>query len=275
MATTTKNEKKQLRGPSLILLAMFGTFPSEQVGYTDDKVEIEVEASQEEDEAQECLEPISSVTTKRRLMIAVPVAQVEPDNLHRVLGITPDGGNFALSGEVEEIELAALVVNTRDDSCPVYAFHPRMKSDGKLKLAIGRGKAVRVPINLKSLRAAGSYFRFGSTAEDETLTTGVAARTQTYPLRYISWLKITSESGASDDLTDITAGAGSTALTDGEIVRIQPKLSGTTITVKHGAGVIELAGEADFAMTKLADWLDLRYDLANTKWVEVARHDTE
>lgn len=271
MATVSRSSTKQLRGPAQLFVASHGTWPSEALGYTDGPLEITVDQSYEEDEAQEVLEPISSVLTSRRVTLAAKLKQVEPDVISRILGITPSDLNLALTGDPEELELAVLAVCTRDDKAPVYVYLPRVKSEGGLSLAIGRGKSSPVDFSVKTLYEAGGYIRFALAVATATIATGAAARVNTAPTTQIAHIKLAGESAAADTLDDITLGA--TALADGEIVRLQIAAIAAPITVKHAAGVIALTGAADFVMTKLADWVDLRYDLAGTVWNEIARHD--
>lgn len=271
MASTSQSATQLLRGPGKLFLQTYGTFPNEAVGYTVDGVKIKIDATYEEDTADEVLEPIASAMTSRRTTISGNLKQVNVDLLSRILGITASTTNLALTGDPEELENSLLFDMTRADGCPVILYLPRAKSDGNLELDIKRGSGVSLPFSFKSLYASGGFLRTGPAAvQTATLSTNTFARTNAAPSANIAWYSISGESAAADTLTDITGG---TTLVDGELIRIQISAITMPITIVHGSGVIETSTSADFILTKLADWIDLRYDLANTKWIEVARHD--
>jgi hypothetical protein len=81
---------------------------------------------------------------------------------------------------------------------------------------------------------------------------------------------VLGEGAAADDLDSITAAD----LVDDETLRLMIYSTSQPITLKHLNGTLELTGDVDFIMTKTTDWIDLKYDLAGTKWVETARYDS-
>ena len=108
------------------------------------------------------------------------------------------------------------------------------------------------------------YFTFGAAAINVTLATGVLTRTGAYH-------RVLGEGGAADALTSIVAAD----LVDNEILRIQIQSATMPITVTHATGVgqPQLAGGANWVMTDIRSFLDLKYDLAGTKWVEFQRYN--
>jgi hypothetical protein len=173
--------------------------------------------------------------------------------------------------------VALRLVTFTKDRRPMHLFIPRAHSGGNMETQFGKAEASKFPFEFKAVYDATlgglGMLILGTAAETSTIATGAAARTNANPGRSIAWLKLAGESGAADQLDDITAAGGSVALADGEVVRLQISAVAAPITLKHASGVIELKGAADWVMNKLTDWIDLYYDLTGTKWVEITRYD--
>lgn len=76
----------------------------------------------------------------------------------------------------------------------------------------------------------------------------------------------TPEIQTIDDLTTISG-----VYSDGQRIMISPIRFGDTLTVRHGAGNIQLVGAADLDLLGPADKLVLRWDQTAEAWVEFAR----
>jgi hypothetical protein len=75
----------------------------------------------------------------------------------------------------------------------------------------------------------------------------------------------TEADAATDDLDTISGGI------DGRIIILKSSDNARTVVVKHGTGNLILNGAADFSMSNTSYRIQLQYDSALTKWVEISR----
>lgn len=127
-----------------------------------------------------------------------------------------------------------------------------------------------VPFELESLSQGSKVVQIIDDFSDATVTLVSGKFTRT---KGQTFYRVAGEGGAADALTDIEGGAGDEALVDNELIILAIADAADAITVTHGAGILEATGAANWAMDNLKDLLFLRYDLDNTKWVEVGRDD--
>lgn len=260
-------------GHSVLLIADYGTVPTEELGYAREGIKLSHKRKMEQDYVQDVTGKIDTRTMEEELMISGQLAQVDKYVLARALGITLDTGLLDGGGTPEELEVALRIISSKTNMSPVHLLVGRAKTTGGLELAMTKEKPTGVPFEFEALQSSSRLYRyiFALARADATIATGTFARVNTSPTKQIAWIRMAGEGAAADDLTDITLGA--TALADGEIVRLQINSTSAPITIKHASGVIELKTGADWIMNKLGEWIDLYYDLAATAWKELARYD--
>lgn len=278
MATVAASNNDLAWGPGKLLLADVGSQPTEEVGQHSDPMTISVSREVGEQFVQEVLAPVNHIITSENASLTGALAQVNISLLERLLGIAATGSSILFgSGSPQLAQVALRLISTVKDGRPMHLYAPRAHSVGALEMVFGKDAETKLPFELRPVYDAtlGGMFQLalGTAAETVTIATGAAARTNANPGHSIAWLKLSGESAAADALTDITAAGGSVALANNEVVRVQITATTMPITVTHASGVIETKTSADFVLTKLADWIDLYYDLANTTWKEIARYD--
>ncbi len=274
MTAVTKSTDELLRGPGKIVLAAYGTEPTEELGLHKEPIKISITQEMETDDVYDLIDPVDATTMSRVIKVSGKIAQVNKNGLAYVLGMTPDGGALNLDAPPEELRYALRVVSSRKDRSPVHLYLPHVMSNGNMEIDVKRGRTDGIGFEFTKLYGSGSKLLESAAVQAVTLSTGAAARTRTTgeALKYISWLRLTSETGTSDAFTDITAAAENAALADGEVVRVCAA-QGQTITVTHASGVIETKDAADFILNSVSDWIDFYYDLTNTTWKEITRFD--
>lgn len=260
-----------------VLVDATGTWPTTPVGYITEAGGVSIEGSRDLAgyRVAELDGDAIMKTVKRGMKVSLKLAQFDPALVAKALGLTEDGYVITSgNGVSSDPELALRLVGTRHDGTPLHLYIPRCVSSGSMKIDFSKGAASDIPLEFTALDGTSGLFQFdfGRPSADLTISTGTVARVNAAAgVNGIAWHKLSGEGAAADTLTDIT---GTTpALAQNEIVRLQIKAITMPITIDHASGIIELTGAADWAMTKLADWLDLYYDLATTTWKEIARYD--
>lgn len=274
MATVAKDANQRTWGHSVLLMADFGTVPTEELGYAREGIKLMHSRKTEVDYVQDVTGKIDVRTMEEELKISGVLAQFDADLLARVLGVTKDVGLLDGGGTPEELEVALRIISSKTGGAPFHLLVLKAKSSGALEMAFTKEKPSGVPFEFESLQSSNRLWRYimSLARADLTIATGAVARINASPTKQIAWLRLAGESAAADILDDITGG-GAVALADGEIVRIQIFSTAQPITINHASGVIELKDAVDWTMNKLNEWIDLYYDLTNTTWKELARYD--
>jgi hypothetical protein len=278
MGAVTKSTNDLAFGPGTLCVADAGTQPTEELGYHSDPVTMSMGREVAEQTVQEVMAAVNHVIQSETVSISGALAQVNISALERLLGVTATGQSVILgAGNPQPLEVALRLVTFTKDRRPMHLYIPRAHSAGNMESQFGKAEATKFPFTFNGVydSTLGGVARLslGTAAETSTLATGKAPRTNANPGASIAWLKLAGEGGTADQLDDIEAAGGSSALADGEIVRLQISAVAAPITIKHASGAIELKGAADWVMNKLTDWIDLYYDLTGTKWVEITRYD--
>lgn len=273
MADITKTTNELMWGPAVLLVNTLASNAVNVLGYTVEPIDLEVGRDMAESYVQELTAPVINKTLRTSMKVSGTMAQVNSVVLGHILGITPGGGSITIGGEPEEIELDLRIISSMKNRAPFHLYMPRAKADSALKMAFGKDKMTDLPFGFSgaydSTLGGVGKMTFGNTIQDLTLVTGSVTRVQAAPTTTISWIRIAGEGGAADAMTDIAAAD----LANNEIVRVCIVDAADAITLTHATGVIELKDSTSWVMNKLADWIDLQYDLANTKWVELTRYD--
>lgn len=272
MANTTQSTNQLWRGPGIVLLAAYGSVAVDELGYTRGPVTINRTVKVNEDQAQEVTLPIDELTESEALQIEGMLAQFNADTLAYATGLTISTRRFDFGGQPEENEYAIRLIGTAKNGMPIHVVMPRARPVQSMKLDIQRGKNVDLAFSFHALHdtTVPNIIMGPATVTSATIATGTFARTNATPTAQLSWYKLSGEGAAADSLADIT---GATTLVTSEVIRLQLTTVAQPITITHASGIIELKTAADFVLTKLADWIDFYYDLANTAWKELARYD--
>lgn len=272
----TKSTNNMLWGNVDLLVDADGTFPVTDIGYKsrDNGVVITFSREQNAKEVAELDGPALLRTIRRGVKVSAILDQFLAGNLAKALGI--NSGTMLIGGGlyVDDAFEVNVVGTMADDSTPIHLYLPKAITSDDVEISMMRDNSSGIPIAFTALdddtNGMARWFIGQTTEEEVTLSTGDAARTIVSDTDYeIKRIEVTSETGTSDAMTDITVASG--ALFDLERIRVQPA-SGQTITVTHASGVIETKDSENFVMDNAKDWIDLWYDLTNTTWKEITRY---
>lgn len=271
MATVARSTNKILWGQPHLLLADYGSAAVEEVGYSLNPFTLTGSKEVAKAEVNEVTGAVLAKVMSEGMVVSGELAQFDVDILARVMGLTKSGSRLRMGGEPENNYVALRAVATTADGLAVHVSMPKAMATEALKLTAQKKELSAIPFAFEGFNDGTTLMDmiFSLASADVTLSTGAFARTNATPTTSITHCKMSGEGAAADTLTDIT---GATALVDGEIIRLQIKTTAQPITIDHAAGIIELKDSTDWAMTKLAQWIDLYYDLANTTWKEFCRY---
>lgn len=268
MATKTTNELLWSRGN--VFMGPAGSVPSTPVGYVAREGGTELTLSKEVvDYMVDDLDgPALSQTISRGVSIKCNLAQVSAETLAYALGVTASGETITLGGSGSADTLYAIKVTaTRKDGRIITWQCLQGLPVGEVVIALNRDKASELPLEIRALDDATNGMMsidLSGTGTVVELASGVLTRQAG-----LGYHQVGGEGDAPDSLTSV-AGA---SLADGEILRLQIASTGQPITLVHLADTLELDGDADWVMTRLNDYIDLQYNLAGTKWVEIGRYN--
>ena len=273
MADITKTLNELFWGEAQLCLDATGTVPTSEVGYkTRDKgIDITVTSSRLEHMVEDLLGTAAEFETGRSIMIVASLDQYEITTVSRVLALNSD---YTVGGSHGPLtEYAARVIGHTKSQRPIHVVMDRCVIGGDDKtFHFGQDAVGNYVIPLKGLEHTTTHlakFYFGNASQAITLATGAALHTKAASAWLMGHLILTSESGTTDDLDDLTGSVAYGAGDDGLIVRIQPA-SGHAINVNHASGVIELKGAADVLLDDPRDWMDLYRLHSGTSWMEIA-----
>jgi len=209
----------------------------------------------------------------RDFRITVPTLQVSVDNLALASGLTKSGtvltfGDPSVTLLKPQISVSLTGYNLAGDYTRVTL--PYASASGEVVL--DANKKTATILNAMFTAEDGTTYPTidtdGGTSE-VTIADGEFERTAG-----VGVFVVAGEGAAADDLDDIT---GDDDLTDGEVIRLIPASASYAITIKYVVDVIELFGEADFAMggsaSALNDYVDLKYNSTDGAWHEIGRYD--
>lgn len=203
--------------------------------------------------------------------IKAKMVQVNPTLLALAMGKAENGNSVAFGGvPTAVLEYAIKVIGTRRDGTAVTFYLYRAVSDGGFDIDIDKKKMTEIDLSFMGLDGdtdadVMGKVEIGAGNITATLSSGVLTRTAA-----AGYHQVGGQSGAADVLDSITGAS----LTNGEILRLQILSETAPITLTHLADTLELTGAVDWVMTKLGDYIDLRYDSTKTGWVEISRFDS-
>lgn len=248
-----------------------GVAPATAVGYVGREGGISVTAGKDVQDyfVDDLKGPALKQTTNRSFMVSCSLAQMTAELLALALGVEADGQTVSLGGSSDvDNQVSFKVVGERRDGKTVTMTCLQALPQGEVAIPFSTDNVTEVPLEIAALDDDANglvSFVIGDGNIVATLAAGVLTRTAD-----AGYNKIQGEGGPAADTLDSITG---TSLTDNETLRLQINSATDVITFTHLAGTLELTGSVDWVMDNLDDYIDLQYDLAGTKWVEIGRHD--
>jgi hypothetical protein len=255
------NRANVLTGPVLIYTGTAGQVAADFIGYSNG-ASFSPSESENDIRSDNSTFPIKSISTEQELEITFTMMEVTLANLIKVTHGGSLSGGTASFGNSTNLEISLRLVGTDSAGGDRTIDVPYCRPTGGWEMSFMLGEAQEVEVTFKGLQPdddAAVFTISDSVSSGVTLSTGVFAWVDGQ-LQYF----VTSESGTSDTLTTITAGAA----TSSDTVEIHPA-SGHTITVDE-LGNIALAGADTTLALSGSDMLQVQYDGASS-WDEIAR----
>lgn len=279
MTTVAKSSNDLLKGYTAILAAATGSQPTELLGYASNSMKVKVTRKFNDFFVEDLPGVFEIDISEVGVEVSGELAQVHEDVLARCLGETKTGYEVNLGAAMPEVEeLAIRVIGATKNRRPFHIYLPRALSisDLDFEMSSKKGPSV-IPVTFRAIdgTAGLAKFMWGRPAVAATIATGTFGRTQVATgatINGISFCTVSGEGAAADTLTDITALAGTAALTNNEILRLQIAAITMPITITHASGIIEMTDAASLTLSKISDWIDFYYDLPNTTWKELTRY---
>jgi len=256
-----KERNEVLIGPATVYIGTAGSTAADLVGFTDG-VEVTVEESSSKIMCDSENFPIKVVTTEQGASFKIKIMQATLDNIVEFTqGTTRSGGTVTFSTSTNK-EVSLKFVGQDPSGTDRIIDVPYARPDGGWNMTFQRGENQFMEVTLIAIKDEdedGLFTISDATSSSATLSTGVFAWTAGQLLAYVN-----AESGITDDLATITAGAA----TSSTVLTIIPA-AGDTITVVE-TGNITFAGSDTTLALSGSDRLQVRYD-GSTKWAEIAR----
>lgn len=265
----TKAVAEIFRGHANVFVAAVGAEPTTPVGYTsEDGVDVGYSKVLDLHRVDEFAGPVISELIEEDLKAAFNLEQATAELLALAHGVA-EAGNIVTLGNQTQVQKAIKIVGTQQSGVNLQLKLLQCVFSGSPTINIQRRVRSGIPLEATALinETAGNFgaWTFGTpTNQEQTISGGVLTR-----IADEGYHVVLGEGAAADDLDSIT-GAG---LVNGETLRIQIKAVAQAITLKYLLGTLELDGAVDWTMDNLDDYIDLQYDLAGTKWVEIARYN--
>ncbi len=215
--------------------------------------------------------PVRHINPNRDITIQVPALQFQADNLATSLGVTKQGNQVFIGDSTDtvlapQMSLAVVGQDLDDDSIRLdvpYASADPTNSTSFTQIDFGKIDPMSFVAEAGVSDATQPNWTFG----DISLTIDGAGDIEiTGPIH-----RLVGAGGAADDLNTIS-GTTNQPLRNGQLVRLRPSTTSYLITVKNLDATIRLLSDNDHDIgTFLSDWMDFKYFLAGTEWVEQAR----
>lgn len=267
-----------------VLANPYGEKAVDIVGYIETEKGVLLKSTREqgEDFVAELDGPAWVKTLARSVSLELALKQLTSDTLALALGVEKNGFKVTVGGGVSaDLEYEVRVVGQMKSRRPLHMILPRAVTEGDVETAWMKKKAGSIPLAFKGQDGAHKLliFEIGRNATTATIATGDVDRSQTATggvVNGISWLLANPEaSAASDTIDTVTALTGTVALTNGELLRIQPAASGKTLTLAHaasGTGVLQNKSAGSIVLSSIYHWADYYYDADDTAWKEIAHY---
>lgn len=266
----TKSTNKILWNRANLFFGAVGSAPVTAVGYVSREGATSTTFSREYGQyyVEELQGPAAANTTSRGFQVTCQLAQLEPELLALALGLAADGQEVLVGGpNAADTEVALKIVANRRDGVPVTIEIPRAKASGELGHAFSTGAATETPLQFSAMDGEAGMVKitFGPGNIIVTPSGGTLSR-----VAGAGYHRVQGPATGIDAITSIN---GET-LTNGETLRLQ-LADAEQVKFVHEYGVLELFGGVDWTLDHPDDYLDLVYETAGTRWLEIGRRDVK